>query len=510
VNQSSVSPSSGAKTRLHAAQAIHSTIACVASLLFFLPHAFAAPGLYDPSFNGAGVVLRDIGPGHDIARAVAVQPDGKIVVAGGCSETIGFNARDWCITRFLPNGAIDNGFGTSGLVQITAFGDQYAAGVAIAPDDSIVVTGTCDNAKFCAYRVSSSGGVFVNFGVNGLASFAPPNIAVEASAMLLQPDGRIVVGGLCANSALVQSICLARFNRDGSFDSGFGNVAGGGTQFGFFPGQAFLLGGLALQGDGKIVYSASLNITGYNFTRGRLNANGTFDGTYQTGVIAALGTSSNIAASVALQADGKALLGGYCSVSSTQRFCVARVQASDGALDTTYGVNGFFVAPSTALNGGAGKSIVVQPDGKAILSGTWSGNFAAIRLDEDGNLDATWAGTGYTFGAINNGDFLYASALQRDGKLIWAGQCTPSGSDPRFCVQRLDGGPFGSPQCVLDIDGDGRVLGTTDMLILSRAQRGVTGPAVIGGIAFAPHATRNTWPLVQSFLASQCGLSIPG
>ncbi len=474
--------------------------------------ATAAPGIYDPGFGIGGIVTRNIGPGYDLARAVAVQPDGKIVVVGSCGKAAGSgSARDWCITRFNASGSIDTGFATNGLVQLTAATDQYPSGVAIAADGNIVVTGTCE-AKFCAYRLSSSGGVYTNFGdlnpSGGRALFGPSGLMLEARTMLLQPDGRIIVGGACYNGASLESVCIGRFNANGSVDTTFGTTPGAGVQFGFFSGQIYRLGGLALQSDGQIVYGGSLNVAGqFYFVRGRITSIGT-TGSFLTSIIAPPGSTNSLATSVALQADGKVLLGGFCTISSTQRFCVVRVLGGDGSVDTTYGSNGFYIAPLTVLGGGAGESIVMQPDGKSILSGTWSGNFSAIRLNEDGSLDTTWAGTGFTYGALNGGDRLYASALQRDGKLLWVGQCTLSGADPAFCVQRVDGGPFAASACSLDLDDDGRVLGTTDMLILSRVQRGVAGAAIIGGITFSSSATRNTWPLIRQYLIAQCGLTV--
>ena len=78
----------------------------------------------------------------------------------------------------------------------------------------------------------------------------------------------------------------------------------------------------------------------------------------------------------------------------------------------------------------------------------------------------------------------------------------------KLCLARYEGGPFDARNCSLDTDGDGRVLATTDMLIGTRVALGITGNAVIGGITFAPNATRNTWPLIRDFLVTQCGMSL--
>ena len=104
-------------------------------------------------------------------------------------------------------------------------------------------------------------------------------------------------------------------------------------------------------------------------------------------------------------------------------------------------------------------------------------------------------------------DTATALALQPDGKIVVAGECS-NGSNNDFCLARYEGGPFDSRNCSMDIDGDNRVLATTDMLIGARVALGLTGNAVIGGITFASHATRTTWPAIRDYLVSQCGMSI--
>ncbi len=96
--------------------------------------------------------------------------------------------------------------------------------------------------------------------------------------------------------------------------------------------------------------------------------------------------------------------------------------------------------------------------------------------------------------------------LQPDGKLVIAGDCY-SGSTSRFCVARLYGGPFGYKNCTMDIDGDGKVLPTTDGLLLLRVAAGITGANVLAG-ALGTGATRNTWPKVRDYLVGQCGMSL--
>ena len=88
-----------------------------------------------------------------------------------------------------------------------------------------------------------------------------------------------------------------------------------------------------------------------------------------------------------------------------------------------------------------------------------------------------------------------------------AGGCH-NGSNLDFCVARLNGGPFGAKNCSFDVDGDGKVLATTDMLIATRVALGISGSTVLGGVTFAPHAARQTWPDIRDYLVNQCGMVI--
>ncbi len=97
--------------------------------------------------------------------------------------------------------------------------------------------------------------------------------------------------------------------------------------------------------------------------------------------------------------------------------------------------------------------------------------------------------------------------LLSDGKIVASGNCGV-GNLAVLCLARYDGGPFGYKNCSLDIDGDNRVLATTDSLIHARIALGITGNAVTSGISFPPTATRNTWPLIRDHLVTQCGMSL--
>ena len=215
-----------------------------------------------------------------------------------------------------------------------------------------------------------------------------------------------------------------------------------------------------------------------------------------------------------LQPDGKVLLAGYCSNGTNNDFCAARYLAS-GTLDTTWNGTGKVITAIGSDNDRA-TSMTLQPDGKVLLAGyCWNGAnfyFCAARYLANGTLDTTWNSTGTNAGTVitpmySGNDYATSMTLQPDGKVLLAGICY-NGTNFDFCAARYDGGPFGYRNCTPDIDGDGSFLATTDALINMRIALGITGPAVIGGITFAPNATRNTWPLIRNYLVTQCGMSL--
>ena len=204
------------------------------------------------------------------------------------------------------------------------------------------------------------------------------------------------------------------------------------------------------------------------------------------------------------------LLAGYCSNGSNDDFCAARYLAN-GTLDTTWNGTGT-VRTAVGTNTSGAYAITLQSDGKVLLAGVCRNgtydDFCAARYLANGTLDTTWNGTGKVITPIgSSGDYAIAMTLQPDGKVLVAGYCS-NGANDDFCAARYDGGPFGYQNCKPDLDGDGSFLATTDALINMRIALGITGPAVIGGITFAPNATRNTWPLIRDYLVTQCGMSL--
>lgn len=492
-----------------------------------------------PGFaSGTGKIANlAIGSGVDGSNAIALQADGKIVLAGEC---VSGGVGNFCVARLNADGSLDQSFqgpnGNGGgkfLLPIGA-GGGGANAVAVQGDGKIVIAGYCYNGAdddFCLARLSVDGSLDTSFdgpSGSGDGKFLLAISAFEdyAHALTLQSDGKMVLAGQCGSAIIGHGFCAVRLNADGSFDTSFGGPSGTGNgvaqvPFGTVGGVAYAV---AVQPDGKIVLAGTC---AGDFCVARLNAGGSFDtsfvgpsGASNGNFTLPIGSSSDFAASLALQADGKLVLAGNCYNGVNDDFCVARLNVN-GSLDASFDgpsgfANGKFLLPMGAGNDAA-RAAAVQSDGKIVIAGhCFNGantDFCVARLNVDGSLDTSFDGpigngNGQVLLPIGAGsDVAKALALQTDGRIVVAGYCY-NGSNDDMCVARLNGGPYGAKHCSLDLDGDGKVVATVDMLIGTRVAMGLTGDAVIGGIVFAPHATRKNWPDIRSYLVAQCGMTL--
>lgn len=477
------------------------------------------PGTLDATWAtssplGAGIVMTPIGNGDDTASAVAVQPDGKVLVAGACSN--GTNA-DFCVVRYRADGTLDTTWNGSGTV-ITPIGSDIdvARAIALQPDGKVLVAGICvvgTAPQFCALRYNGNGALDSGWNGTGKVITSIGGNDDRALAMALQPDGRVLLAGQCSNGT-TYDFCALRYNASGTLDSSWNGNGKVITPIGTSDVQS---GALVVQSDGKVL-RAGVCVVGVTsnpvFCALRYNTNGSLDSSWNgTGkVITSIGGSDDEATAIAVQPDGKVLLAGFCFAAASNNFCAARYN-TNGTLDSSWNGTGKVIAPTIGGNDDKAQAVVLQPDGKALLAGAClsgaNNNYCALRFNANGTLDLSWNGTGKVMTAIGNSYSLAtAVTLQPDGKALLSGRCN-NGSNYDFCTLRYDGGPFAYQNCKLDIDGDGLVLATTDALINMRVALGLTGPAVVNGISFPANATRNTWPLIRDYLVTQCGMSLP-
>ena len=404
----------------------------------------AFPGAPDATFgSGFGTVITPIGSGTDVAYSLALQPDGMIVVAGAC-----FNGADYdfCLARYLANGALDTNFnGTGKVITAIGNGNDGAYSVALQPDGKIVVAGSCLDGStydFCLARYFASGALDLSFNGTGKVITAIGSGSDAAYSVALQPDRKIVVAGRCSNGTNT-SFCLARYLASGALDVSFNST---GTVITTIGNGGDVARGVTLQSDGKIVVAGYCsNGTSIDFCLARYLASGTLDVSFNGSgtVITPIGVGDDYAISFALQPDGKIIVAGVCYNGANLDFCLARYVAN-GALDTSFYSTGKVITPIGSSDD-YGYSVALQPDGKIVVAGYCvSGanlDFCLARYLANGTLDTSFGSTGKVFTAIGSGnDVANSAALQPDGKIVVAGYCS-NGTNSNFCLARYDGGP---------------------------------------------------------------------
>jgi uncharacterized delta-60 repeat protein len=402
-----------------------------------------APGHLDPSFGKGGQVITGLGAPSG-ARAVVIQRDGKIVAAG----------TDYTLVRYKRNGSLDLTFGSKGKVK-TSFEPSPLAlawALALQRDGKIIAVGTAESSQaayFALARYKSDGSLDRSFGSGGRVktAFAGRQSAANAWAVAVQPDGKILVGGDVAyldESGKDQlAIALARYRPDGSLDPSFGVDGKVTTPTGAWPSRP--LTGLALQRDGKIVVSgASKNGPQTLFALVRYSRNGVLDGSFGSGgsVKTAFGSLDG-ASDVLVQRSGKIVVVGGGQRLGHSVFALARYMPN-GSLDPSFGSGGKVTTAFGSGGEAAPTAAALLPDGKIVLVGwmskypNWA--FALARYRVDGRLDASFSVDGKVTTSFRklartpdnrlHQDAAWAVAIQRDGKIVAAGEgaLIPEGS----------------------------------------------------------------------------------
>jgi uncharacterized delta-60 repeat protein len=326
---------------------------------------YNANGTLDSSFHHTGEALTPFGAAASAAYAVALQPDGKIVV-------VGMAGTHFALARYNADGSLDPAFGHGGQV-VTAFtaSTAFANAVALEADGKILVAGDADSS-FAIARYNADGSIDTHFAFGGLELVHFNTGEADARGVALEPDGKAVVAGTVSNGYW-NSFAVARLNADGTLDRSFGGW--GGTTFSFAPNEA--AAGLALPGGGKILVAGSNN---GSFALARLNPDGTLDTSFNgTGEATTnFGGSYAQANSLALAVDGKILVAGTAYADDAQRFDFALARFNgNGTLDT--GFNGTGTVTTDVGTDAEADALAVQGDGKVVLAGTASGDAALAR-----------------------------------------------------------------------------------------------------------------------------------
>lgn len=379
----------------------------------------------DPSFGNNGKVITHF-DGSSIGHALALQPDGKIVVLGS-------SAGDIALVRYNRDGTLDDTFGNDGKVT-TDFGgkDDSGSAIVLQPDGKIIVTGTAGTSPgrhhFALARYDSDGTLDMIFGTNGKVvthfSYEHKILSIDeekAQAIALQPDGKIIAAG--GNG---EDMIIARYTNHGVLDTTFATEGRIITDFSTSSDHSHeSIRAITLQSDGKIIVGGNSNA---GFFLARYNRDGTFDTTFGTNgkVDYSFDNEINIVRAFTIQPDGKIIMIGYYVVQgdgpidpNISNFDLVRFN-SNGKLDTTFRLKSRVTTRFSAIDG-YGHALIRQPDGTIMVVGSIGENFALARYTGDGFLDITFGQRGVVATNFGNNDYGRAIVLQPDDKIIIAG-----------------------------------------------------------------------------------------
>jgi uncharacterized delta-60 repeat protein len=369
---------------------------------------FLAGGLNDSEFNTIDYYS---GPNYAVST-IAVQSDGKIIVGGAFNKFNGVLVN--YIVRVNSDGTRDTAFAANTGANVGANNNIYK--IAIQSDGKIIVVGGFNafNGTLASYivRLNSDGTRDTTFTTN--AGTAANN---EVITIAVQSDGKIIVGGAFTTFNGVTVNGIVRLNSDGTQDTTFTTNAGTGA-----GGTTFRVMETAIQSDGKIIISGYFTTFNGVTVNGivRLNSDGTQDTTFTTNTgTGAGGSASNTNInSIAVQSDGKILLGGdFTTFNGITAYYIFRLN-SDGTRDTTFTTNTGTGAGSAVL------SIAVQSDDKILVGGQFGyfndiASNCIVRLNSDGTRDTTFA-TNIGTGAEFNGE-VSEIVVQSNGQIIVGG-----------------------------------------------------------------------------------------
>lgn len=406
--------------------ALFSTLLCLLVSFSWLP-VQGASGDLDPTFGDNGKVTTDIHFNEDWAKAVAVDSQNRVVVAGFSG------AGDWnvLVARYTSNGALDGVFGSGGYTLTpVGGGNDYGMSVWILPGDDILVGGFVDasggvDSRFLLIRYRSTGLVDTTFGTNGIVLSEVSNTENQIEHLVLQPDGKILAFGHTGReSDNSQKVAVVRWNADGSLDTGFGN--NGVFEYDFFYQHAKAWSG-AVRADGKILIAGQGFLGANQAFVAQIEADGAIDFTFGLSGIAQAPAENTSFYDLAVQDNGAIVAVGG-AVNDAKFYLVRFLE--NGELDTALSATG-----SISLNAwdGAAHSLAVDPDGNYVLAGqvqgTLSKDVGVSRLLPSGQLDSGFGNGGEV--VFDNGmvqEEPPVLAIHDNGKLLVASSTLVAGS----------------------------------------------------------------------------------
>ncbi len=334
-------------------------------------------GNLDLTFGDGGWVRTDLEHWNDAASDIAVQPaDGKILQSGSSSG-------DFTLVRYNPDGSLDTSFDEDGWVRtdLGSFEDESKA-IALQSDGKIIVAGYAMDGtqyNFALVRYQADGSLDTGFGEDGRVTTDLTGDQDQIQGLIVQPDGKIVVVGSVKRAApYYRDFGMVRYMPDGTIDLSFGingkviTDISGGRDFAY---------AVAMQPDGKIILAGTAQNGAdgdYDFALACYTSTGYLDTTFSGDgkVILDFNDGNDYGYAVALQPDGKIIIAGYANNGMNNDFAVVRY-TSNGSLDPGFSEDGKVVTDLAGYDD-IGLAVVLQTNGRIVVAGN---SFNGLNID---------------------------------------------------------------------------------------------------------------------------------
>lgn len=343
--------------------------------LRFAVTRYTTSGALDQTYGSNGKATVEITGGGPLGGAV-LQPDGKIVVAG-CAYNGTDN--DIVLARFGTDGVLDETFGSGGLYRSQGGTNECAYAVALQRDGRVVVAGFTENAidgdlDFLLARYTTTGDLDTSFGTNGVVNTPLPSDQgvrreCQFTTLSVTSDDSVIAGGLATiayQTSAWTRLAIARYTSDGSLDTTFGTASLTADTYANWPLD------MVLQNDGKIVVAATQYDPGAKreeFCLIRFYQTGTVDFSFGSSgtALAPIGDRYAAASALALQSDGKFVVGGETYQDGKYAIALARFHGN-GALDSTFSDGGSIITQA-GIGSSNARSVAIQSDRKILAAG---------------------------------------------------------------------------------------------------------------------------------------------
>jgi uncharacterized delta-60 repeat protein len=327
-----------------------------------------ADGALDPTFGFGGTYVLSSEGGSVFGYELKLQPDGKIVVCGGYSQTP--SNTDFMVIRLMPDGTLDLSFGGGDGVALIPVGEgeDYAYDLEVLEDGRLLLAGTSAMAngmydQGIMMRLLSDGSLDPSFGTNGMSSVQiSPTSSDSFRSLVLHPTGRIVAAGY-SYANFTETLLLAAFTPDGFLDPGFG---AGGIHSGTSISEAFD----AVASPERIYVGGRLVTDGYDLGVSCFDWNGQLDPAFGNGgAVTANYNPIDFILGMQLQEDGKLLCVGATGLGTfNNRDIIVTRYLPDGTLDESFAGTGYNIIPvSSSFEDGS--TVLQQSDGKIVVAG---------------------------------------------------------------------------------------------------------------------------------------------